>query len=180
MIMQSSEKTKAGKRSATLDRTRAYMGDLMSFLVWSKETEGRLNLLEVQAKKGNEPPPHYHLWENEIFYLLEGEMEIFLEDMPESFIVEANEIVFIPKNVVHAVRFHTDIRMLAIVQATGEKQITIDEYFVSMSEPAVTLTMDDAQKKYAEIDVIKAAKLAATHGAIFLTPEETAQRLPIY
>ncbi len=171
----------ASKRSATLDRTRAYMGDIMSFLINSKETDGKINFLEVQAKKGNEPPPHYHIWENEIFYLLDGNMEVFCEGKSESIILWPNELIFIPQNTVHAVRFLSEeIQMLAIVQAAGDKPVTVDEYFVSMSEPAKTLEMDNKQTKYADIDVNKAVELAAKHGAIFLSAEETAKRLPIY
>lgn len=177
--MEQATQVVGGKRSVTLDRTRAYMGDTMTFLVWGKETSGRINFLEIQAKQGNEPPPHYHLWENEVFYVLEGTIEVFLEGVSGSTMIGPNELAFIPHNSAHALRFHSDyIRMLVIVQATGHKPATMDDYFVSMSEPAKTLEMDSSQSTYAEIDLQAATKLAAEHGAIFLSTEETARRLP--
>lgn len=171
--------TGAGKRSRTLDRTRAYMGDTLSFLVWGKETNGRINVLEVQAKEGNEPPPHYHVWENEVFYVLEGTIEVFLEGVEGGTTLGPNELVFIPQDCAHGIRFHSPyVRMLAIVQAAGDKPVTVDDYFVSMSQPAKTLDMDSTQSIYADIDLHEATKLAAQHGAIFLSPEETVRRLP--
>lgn len=179
--MENLMKNLAGKRSATLDRTRAYMGDILSFLVTNKETNGRMNFLEVQAKSGNEPPAHYHMWENEFFYLLEGEMEVFCEGIAGGTMLRPNEMIFIPQNCAHAIRFHSDyIRMLAIVQGTGDKPVTIDNYFINMSVQATSLKMDENQKTYAEINIQEAVRLAATHGAIFLSPEEISSRLPDY
>jgi len=36
--------------------------------------------MEYQAKPGNEPPPHVHEWEHELYYVLEGAMEVYVED----------------------------------------------------------------------------------------------------
>ena len=32
--------------------------------------------MEFQTQPGNEPPPHLHEWEHELFYMLEGSMEV--------------------------------------------------------------------------------------------------------
>jgi Cupin domain len=43
----------------------------------------------------NEPPPHVHLWENEIYYVLEGKIEFHCEDQVET--VGPGETIFLPK-----------------------------------------------------------------------------------
>ena len=53
------------------------MGSLMSFLVKSSQTRNGLCLLEYRSQPGHEPPPHIHLDQDEAFYLLEGELEVY-------------------------------------------------------------------------------------------------------
>ncbi len=64
-------------RSAVTETTRSYMGGLMTFLVTSAETDNRLMLLEVRTVPGAEPPPHLHYDQDEVFYILEGEIEVY-------------------------------------------------------------------------------------------------------
>ena len=58
------------KRVAEVATSRNYMGNIVSFLVRGDDTDGRLALVEYKTKPGNEPPPHIHLWENELYYVL--------------------------------------------------------------------------------------------------------------
>lgn len=170
-----------GKRSATLDRTRAYMGSTMSTLIHGKETGGRINFMEYKAKPGNEPPPHIHKWENEIYYLLEGTLEFFCEGMPGSAIVDPNGMMVIPAGKAHAFYIHSPvIRTILMTQATGEEPVRLDSYFTEMSEPAKKLEMDQGQETYAEVDLHKATELAEQNGMNMLSPEETAKLLPDY
>jgi quercetin dioxygenase-like cupin family protein len=62
-------------RGANLDTSMMYMGSIMSFLVRAQDTDGRFAMVEHRAWPGSEPPPHVHLREHEIFYVLEGKIE---------------------------------------------------------------------------------------------------------
>src|ERR1700674_3394882 len=64
-------------RGASTETTRFYMGSLMSFLAKSDQTRNGLCLLEYRSQPGHEPPPHIHLDQDEAFYLLEGELEVY-------------------------------------------------------------------------------------------------------
>jgi hypothetical protein len=64
-------------RGASTETTRFYMGSLMSFLVKSSQTRNGLCLLEYRTQPGHEPPPHIHRDQDEAFYLLEGELEVY-------------------------------------------------------------------------------------------------------
>jgi len=67
-------------RAANVDSTFAYMGSLMTFLAKGSETSGRFALMECHTKPGNEPPPHVHEREHELYFLLEGTMRFYCED----------------------------------------------------------------------------------------------------
>jgi quercetin dioxygenase-like cupin family protein len=90
----------AFKRSPSLETTLAYMGSNMSFLAKGEETGGCLALMEFHSRPGNEPPPHIHDWEDELYYLLEGRMEFYCDD--EVLSVGAGEVAFLPQGKAHA------------------------------------------------------------------------------
>src|SRR5215469_1959872 len=62
----------SGRRS--LDRSVWYNGWLLTFLATGEETQGRFALIEAVGRRGNVPPPHIHRLEDEITYVLEGEI----------------------------------------------------------------------------------------------------------
>jgi hypothetical protein len=84
----------AYKRSRSLDSSNWYMGSLLTFLAESKDTGGSFTLIEGLLKPGNEPPPHMHGREDELFYILEGEMDMYVGN--EVFKAGAGECLFLP------------------------------------------------------------------------------------
>jgi len=90
----------AYKRGRSLDSSNWYMGSLLTFLAESKDTGGSFTLIEGLLKPGNEPPPHIHGREDELFYILEEYGARFLspdevaEQMPLYFLAlnEANSL----------------------------------------------------------------------------------------
>ena len=79
-MKKSTQTANAFVRGANLDTSMMYMGSIMSFLVRAQDTDGRFAMVEYRARPGNEPPPHVHLWEHEIFSVLEGKIEFHCED----------------------------------------------------------------------------------------------------
>ena len=172
---------KAVKRSASLDRTRAYMGSTMSMLINGAETNGKINFMIYKAKVGNEPPPHIHKWENEIYYVLDGTMEVFCEGMDGSVKVGLNELMVIPVGSANAFYISSPtFCMIIMTHATGEQPTKLDAYFTEMSEPAKKLEMDNNQETYVEVDLQKATELAKQNGITLLSPEEISKLLPDY
>ena len=68
----------AYSREVNVDSTFAYMGSLMTFLAKGSETSGRFALMEYHTKPGNEPPPHVHDREHELYFVLEGASALLL------------------------------------------------------------------------------------------------------
>ena len=102
-------------RAVTLESTFAYMGSLMTFLAKGSETGGRFALMEFLTKPGNEPPPHVHEREHELYFVLEGTMRFYCED--KILDIGAGEVVFLPQGKAHAFICTSDVvRTLIFVQ----------------------------------------------------------------
>src|SRR5438552_6811603 len=61
-------------------RTVAVVGDVYRFLATGEDTIGKYALWEAILPPGGGPPPHVHSREEEGFYVLEGEITLFLGD----------------------------------------------------------------------------------------------------
>lgn len=168
--------------SPALGNSRAYMGSIMTIPVNGESTRGRLAVVEVKARPGNEPPPHVHEWEDELLYLLEGSAEFYCGK--DRFVVGAGDYLFIPQGVAHAMTFLTpSVRLMGVLSSTGERPIGADRYFVKVSKPATSLELPatgTAATYATAADLAPIIRLIAEHGSRFLSPEETRELLPGY
>ena len=164
-------------RGANLDTSMMYMGSVMSFLVRAQETGGRFAMVEYRARPGNEPPPHVHLWEHEIFSVLEGRIEFHCEDQVES--VGPGETIFLPKGKPHAFYIKSDyLRTLIISLATTDEPAALDSYFASMAEPASSMDIPDHAVTYLTDDPSHAIETGKKYGIKMLSPDEVRKTLP--
>jgi quercetin dioxygenase-like cupin family protein len=63
------------------------------------DTEGRVGVMEQSGPPGLTVPPHTHDGEDEMFYVLEGELRGFCGD--ERFAAAAGAFLFLPRDVEH-------------------------------------------------------------------------------
>ena len=61
-------------RNRTDGRTIAVVGDVYRFLATGNETNGKYAIWEAIVPPGGGPPLHVHSREEEVFYILEGEI----------------------------------------------------------------------------------------------------------
>lgn len=170
---------KSFTRGPELDISRFYMGNVMSFLANGSDTGGRIAMIEGAGKLGNEPPPHVHLWEHEMYYVLEGEAEYFVEGEDKSLRMRPGQLAFLPQGKAHAIYFRSPLlRTLLMVVATTEHPVGLDEYFRQMSEQATDMELPNNAETYTMADPEHAGKVAATNGMVFLTPQQVKERLP--
>src|SRR5262250_1870115 len=80
-----SSQLKAYKRATSLETSRWYMASLTTDLADKKDTNGAFYLVEATLAPGNEPPPHEHSREDELFYVLEGELMCMWARKPSSY-----------------------------------------------------------------------------------------------
>ena len=162
------------KRTTSLDTSTWYMGILLTDLAEKKDTNGAFSLLEATLAPGNEPPPHVHSREDELFYVLEGEFDIYVGE--EAFNVNEGECIFLPKFKPHAfvIRSHR-LRVLILYTPGG-----VEEAFGKMSSPARTLEPPTEALTYSQSDLEQTARRFGEYGVRILTPDEVAEQLPLY
>ncbi len=77
-------------------------GSKISVLLSSEETGGAFSLFRIEQTPAGGPPPHIHQHEDELFYVIEGDFEFFVDGIWRK--ASAGETVFLPKNSHHAFR----------------------------------------------------------------------------
>jgi mannose-6-phosphate isomerase-like protein (cupin superfamily) len=166
-------------RAANVDSTLAYMGSLMTFLAKGSETSGRFALMQYHTKPGNEPPPHVHEREHELYFVLEGAMRFYCED--KILDIGAGDVVFLPQGKAHAFNCTSSVvRTLIFVQAAGKDAVGLDSYFLAMGEPAASMVLPESAVTYAVADPEHAIRVSASTGIRILSPSETRRALPQY
>src|SRR5215211_3034820 len=79
-----------------------FFGTLAIFRTTAEQTGGRYSLVEQLAPRGMATPLHVHRKDHESFYVIEGELTLYLEDSAHPTPVSAGAFVHIPGGVVHA------------------------------------------------------------------------------
>jgi quercetin dioxygenase-like cupin family protein len=176
-MKKSTQTANAFVRGANLDTSMMYMGNIMSFPVRAHDTDGRFAMVEYRARPGNEPPPHLHLWEHEIYFVLEGKIEFHCEDQVET--IGPGETIFLPKGKAHAFYIRSEyLRTLIIALAATEKPVALDTYFASMAKPATSMDIPTNAVTYLTDDPSHAIEAGAKYGIKFLSPEQARRALP--
>lgn len=174
-MVQFTQTARAFVRGANPDTSMMYMGSIMSFLVRARDTGGRLAMVEYRARPGNEPPPHVHLWEHEMYFVLEGKIEFHCEDQVET--VGSGETIFLPKGKAHAFYIRSKyLRTLILSLATGEEPVLLDSYFASMAKPATSMEIPTDAVTYLTDDPARAIEAGEKYGIKMLSPAEGLSR----
>ena len=158
----------------SLESTKSYMASLTTNLAEKKDTDGAFCLVEAVLAAGNEPPPHAHSREDELFYVLEGEFDVYVGK--EGFRVKKGECIFLPRLKPHAFAIRsTQIRLLTLFTPAG-----IEDAFRSASSPAKTLELPVGDLTYSKSDPKHIAQRFSEYGIRILSQKEIADELPLY
>jgi mannose-6-phosphate isomerase-like protein (cupin superfamily) len=120
------------------------MGEMVTCKVTSDRTSGAYSLFEITTRPGEGPPPHVQHWEDESFYVLEGEYEFL--DGGRIIRAGVGSLIYVPRGNLHA---HKNVgeepgRMLVSQTPGGAHERFFEELaenpaapFVSRDSPAV-------------------------------------------
>jgi len=149
------------KRGPSVDSSKWYMGMLLTFLAESEGTGGRFSLIEGCLKPGNEPPPHVHEREDELFYVLEGKMDVYVGN--EVFNVGAGECLFLPRLKPHTFVVRSPrLRNLVLFVPGG-----LEECFRTRSSPADKLELPTGAVTYSTSNLDSVIHAFEKHGVRF-------------
>ena len=116
-----------------LETARQLPGFLMKFIVRKEDTGGAYSIIEGLGRKGAEPSLHVHEYEDEGFYLIDGEMIVTVGD--EDFHMKKGDYIFCPRKVPHTQKFISDtIHAFVFISPGG-----LEDYFWDLSLPAENL-----------------------------------------
>ena len=107
-----------------------FAGSLLHWPLTSADTDGTLALGHAVVRPGGEPPLHVHAREDEIFYVLDG--EITFQRGNERIDAGPGDTVFMPRGVQHGFAVITETASLLQVFTPGG----LEEAFRSLSQPA--------------------------------------------
>jgi len=119
----------------TLENSVHYLAHTFSFLATGKDTGNDYTLIHCFFRKGYTPPPHYHIHEDESFYMLEGVIEFQAGD--KKITAGAGELIVLPKMIPHSFNLVTDTaKALLLITPAG-----LEILFKEFSTPAQTLDL---------------------------------------
>ncbi|MEM7571788.1 MAG: cupin domain-containing protein [Bacteroidota bacterium] len=90
----------------------------------SRDTNGELCLIEDTLKPGFHLARHHHKRMTEVFYMLEGEMELVFDD--QTVVLRAGDTITVPPNVWHEAKCAAGGRMLTIFK-NGQFDLFLEE-----------------------------------------------------
>src|SRR5215471_9728623 len=171
---QTPSQSRMFKRATSLELSTWYMGILLTNLVEKKDTNGTFSLLEATLAPGNEPPPHVHSREDELFYVLEGEFDVYAGE--EAYQAKTGECVFLPRHKPHAFLIRSPRLRVLILYTPGG----LEEAFHRVSSPAQKLDLPDGAITYSTSDSEQTARRFGEYGVRLLASDEVAVQLPLY
>jgi len=94
------------------------LGDQQTVKLDGAQTGGAFTLIEQKNAPGVAVPPHFHTQEEEIFYVVEGEMEFTLAD--KKIRAAAGTTVFLPRGITHSFKtMESGARALVMMFPSG-------------------------------------------------------------
>src|SRR5918992_372628 len=120
------------KTAAPPGRTQPlwFIDNLVHIHVDGATSGGALALLDERGRRGDMPPLHVHRRDDETFYVLEGEVTLFVGS--EQIVLGPGQSVLAPRDVPHAYRVESEeARWLVITTPAG-----FDDFVREVAEPA--------------------------------------------
>jgi quercetin dioxygenase-like cupin family protein len=141
-----------------------FVDNLVYVHVEGAQTGGAYSLSETRGARGSMPPLHVHHRNDEAFYLLEGDVRLFVGD--REIVLAAGQAAFAPRGIPHAYRVESDrARWLVINSPSG-----YEHFLRAASEPAPRAELPP---KGRPIDLAALATAAADQGIELLGPPGT-------
>ena len=107
-----------------------FMDTLISVRLSHCDSKDGISIIEQIAPRGDSPPLHRHVDEDEVFHLLEGELRFSMNGQERR--VNAGETVIAPQGVPHTYRVESESARWLIVTARGR----FEDFVRVMARPA--------------------------------------------
>ena len=148
--------------SLEASETIAFLGETLAIRVRGEQTGGAFALIEHLLPRGLATPLHLQLHEDETFYVLDGEISVYVDGALSR--AAAGDVVWLPRGVPHAFQVESEgAHLLALSTPAGHER-----FFRLAGEPAATLALDAESTRPPDLARMQAA--AAQTGVEILGP----------
>lgn len=144
--------TRTPKVSSIHDRSGSFLGGLRKVILDSKETSGDVYLVEGIMPEGSQVPVHIHEFEDEIFHVIEGNVELVLGE--ETIQGKKGDIIYLPRGIKHGIRTSGSQTARVLNYVIPGKNFEV--FFNKMSLIGLNASKEDK------------AKIGIQHGIVFL------------
>ena len=103
------------------------VGDRVSFLATGAETQGSFFMAEGLATPGGGPPPHFHHFEDESYFILEG--AVTFKAGGQTIYAKAGDFLHIPRGTVHSFKNEGKVSARAIVIISPAGPTGMQQFF---------------------------------------------------
>jgi quercetin dioxygenase-like cupin family protein len=141
-------------------------GNVFSILADQKSTGGMYTLIDAIVKQGREAPPHTHTREDEIFYILDGEVEFTSGGIVT--LAKPGDHVFQPRGAQHWFKLKSPTARALVMFTPGG----LEGLYRRMGAPAKSLELPEAAPTAptpAQFEGL--VKLAASYGVMYALPQ---------
>jgi quercetin dioxygenase-like cupin family protein len=142
-----------------------FLDTLVRVHVRGEDTGGRYGAVEYEAPPGHQPPPHVHRDDDEGFYVIEGELTVYVGE--DETVLGPGEFLNAPRGVPHTVRVSSPDRARVLVTSAPAR---FDAFVRELGEPAAR---DELPVLEGPPDVERLVATAARHGIEILGPPGT-------
>jgi quercetin dioxygenase-like cupin family protein len=139
-----------------------FLGTLVTIKSSSESTAGRVSVMENLAPRGSGSPLHIHRNEDEWFYVIEGELTLWVGG--EVHTAPAGSFVYGPRGIPHTFTVSSEqARFLLVVEPAG-----FENFVRTVGEPAQRLEVPPPASEAPDIAAMTAA--AAEYGVEIIGP----------
>lgn len=125
----------AKKARPTLENSVHYIAHTFSFLATGEDTDNAYSLIHCYFRRGFTPPPHFHQFEDECFYILEGEIEFRIGE--KTLPATPGDFVVAPRGVPHSFNLISETaKALLFITPAGFETV-----FREFGKPAQTIEL---------------------------------------
>ena len=146
-----------------------YAGNLMEFKLDRESSNGLLTFIDVMFRRGEEPPVHVHHFEDELYFVLEGEVRFWVGE--EEFEAAPGTLVYLPRDVPHTLAVENPGVARLLLQWFPSNRL--EEYFVELGEEATAPILPPPP---GQLDTKKMAAALAKFGIEVLGPPPSLSR----
>jgi quercetin dioxygenase-like cupin family protein len=139
-----------------------FLGILATIKAATETTAGRVAVIEHLAPRGGGSPLHVHRSEDEWFYIIEGELAVWVGGQVVT--AAAGSFIFAPRDIPHTFTVTSgQARFLLVTQPAG-----FENFMRDLAQPARQLTIPPAPAEVPDVDRLTA--IAASYGIEILGP----------